>query len=247
VLNRRQIEVDFTTSRGSTLVLEAKGLAKSYGEREVFKPFDLAIRHGEAIGLVGPNGAGKTTLFKLILGQERPSAGTVRLGPSIVAGYYAQEQETLDPAATPMDFVRKLKPYSEQQAISFLNGLMFDRTDALNKIGNLSGGERARLQIGALILGGANFLLLDEPTNNLDISSTEILEAALLDFEGSILTISHDRYFLDKLCTRTVELRDGIVRDFPGGYTEFHENRSIGVESTVKDLSFTKRAEGGRR
>jgi ATP-binding cassette subfamily F protein 3 len=217
VLSRRQIEVDFNTSRGSTLVLEAKGLAKSFATREVFKPFDLTIRHGEVVGLVGPNGAGKTTLFRLILGKEQPTAGTLRLGPSIVAGYYAQEQETLDPAMTPLDLVRKLKPYTEQQAISFLNSLLFDRGDALNKIGNLSGGEQARLQIGALILGGANFLLLDEPTNNLDIGSTEILEAALLEFQGSILTISHDRYFLDKLCKRTIELRDGIVRDFRVG------------------------------
>jgi ATP-binding cassette, subfamily F, member 3 len=234
VLTRRQIEVDFNTSRGSTLVLETKGLAKSFGEREVFKPFDLSIRHGEVVGLVGPNGAGKTTLFRLILSKEMPSSGSIRLGPSVVVGYYAQEQETLDPGSTPMELVRKLKPYTEQQAISFLNSLLFDRGDALNKIGNLSGGERARLQIGALILGGANFLLLDEPTNNLDIGSTEILEAALLEFPGSILTISHDRYFLDKLCTRTVELRNGIVRDFPGGFTDFHENRSIGTELTLK-------------
>jgi ATP-binding cassette subfamily F protein 3 len=234
VLSRRQIEVDFNASRGSTLVLEAKGIAKSFGDRNVFKPFDFAIRHGEVVGLVGPNGAGKTTLFKLILGKERPSSGKIRLGPSVVIGYYAQEQETLDSALTPLELVRKLKPYTEQQAISFLNSLLFDRGDALNKIANLSGGERARLQIGALILGGANFLLLDEPTNNLDIGSTEILESALLEFQGSILTISHDRYFLDKLCTRTIELRDGIVRDFPGGFTDFHENRSIGTELTVK-------------
>jgi ATP-binding cassette subfamily F protein 3 len=234
VLNRRQIEVDFDAGRGSTLVLEAKGLAKSFGEREVFKPFDFMIRHGEIAGLVGPNGAGKTTLFRLILGNEQPSAGALRIGPSIVVGYYAQEQETLDPAMTPLELVRKLKPYTEQQAISFLNSLLFDRGDALNKIGNLSGGERARLQIGALILGGANFLLLDEPTNNLDIASTEVLEAALLDFQGSILTISHDRYFLDKLCTRTIELKNGVVRDFPGGFTEYHENRSIGTELTLK-------------
>ncbi|MFL5759432.1 MAG: ribosomal protection-like ABC-F family protein [Thermomicrobiales bacterium] len=234
VLNRRQIEVDFDAGRGSTLVLEAKGLAKSFDEREVFKPFDFMIRNGEVVGLVGPNGAGKTTLFRLILGKEQPTTGALRIGPSIVVGYYAQEQETLNPVMTPLELVRKLKPYTEQQAISFLNSLLFDRNDALNTIGNLSGGERARLQIGSLILGGANFLLLDEPTNNLDISSTEVLEAALLDFPGAILTISHDRYFLDKLCTRTVELRDGIVRDFPGGFTDYQKNRAIGTELTLK-------------
>lgn len=233
ILRRRQIEVDFSTERGSTLVLEMKGVAKSFGPRDLFRPFDLSIRHGEVVGLVGPNGAGKTTLFRMILGEETPTSGTLRMGPSVKVGYYAQQQETLDPAMTPMELVRKLKPYTEQQAISFLSTLLFDRTDALNRISNLSGGEKARLQIGSLILAGANFLLLDEPTNNLDIGSTEILEAALLDFPGAILTISHDRYFLDKLCTRTVELRDGFVRDFPGAFGFYEGNPDRGSMLTI--------------
>ncbi|MEA2586351.1 MAG: ATP-binding cassette, subfamily er 3 [Thermomicrobiales bacterium] len=232
ILRRRRIEVDFDAERGSTLVLELKALTKSFDDREVFKPFDLTIRHGEVVGLVGPNGAGKTTLFRMILGQEPPTAGTLRVGPSVVVGYYAQQQETLDPSLTPLELVRKLKPFTEQQAISFLGTLLFDRTDALNRISNLSGGEKARLQIGSLILGGANFLLLDEPTNNLDIASTEVLEAALLDFPGAILTISHDRYFLDKLCTRTIDVRDGTVRDYPGGFGFYETNAEKGTVLT---------------
>jgi ATP-binding cassette subfamily F protein 3 len=232
VLRRRQIEVDFDSERGSTIVLEAKALAKAFGPREVFKPFDLTIRHGEVVGLVGPNGAGKTTLFRMVRDEELPTAGTLRLGPSVVVGYYAQQQETLDPDLTPLELVRNLKPYTEQQAISFLNTLLFDRGDALNRIGNLSGGEKARLQIGSLILTGANFLLLDEPTNNLDIASTEVLEAALLDFPGAILTISHDRYFLDKLCTRTIEVRAGVVRDYPGGFGFYEVNPEKGTVLT---------------
>src|SRR3954452_22652494 len=105
----------------------------------------------------------------------------------------------------------------------------------MNRIGNLSGGEKARLQIGTLILGGANFLLLDEPTNNLDIASVEVLEAALLDFPGAILTISHDRYFLDKLCTRTVELRDGIARDYAGGFGFYEAHPDKGAVLTITD------------
>ncbi|RIK45797.1 MAG: ABC transporter ATP-binding protein [Chloroflexi bacterium] len=233
-LNRRRIDVDFNARRGSTLVLEAKGLAKSYGAREVLQPFDLELWHGERVGLVGPNGAGKTTLFRMILGLEEPSAGRLRLGPSIVPGYYAQEQETLDPNMTPLEHVRKLKPMTEQQAVSFLVGLLFTREDAMNRIGNLSGGERSRLQIASLILQGANFLLLDEPTNNLDIPSIEVLEAALLDFEGSILTISHDRYYLDKLCTRMIELDSGIVRDYPGGYSHYDGHRGRGTVLTIQ-------------
>ncbi len=234
VLARRRIGVDFAAERGGTLVLEAAALAKSYGERTVFAPFDLVVRHGEAVGLVGPNGAGKTTLFRLILGQEPPTAGTLRLGPSIEVGYYAQEQETLDPAQTPLELVRKLKPMTEQGAISFLNGFLFARDDALNPIANLSGGERARLQIAVLILRGANFLLLDEPTNNLDLPSIEALEAALLQFPGAILTISHDRYFLDKLCDRIVELDAGVVRDYPGGFAYYDAHRGRGTELTIR-------------
>jgi ATP-binding cassette subfamily F protein 3 len=147
-------------------------------------------------------------------------------------GYYAQEQETLDPNQSPLELVRKLRPYTEQQAISFLGTLLFDRHDGMNKIRNLSGGEKARLQIGTLILGGANFLLLDEPTNNLDIASVEVLESALLEFNGTILTISHDRYFLDKLCTRTIEIDGGVVRDYPGGFSYYQANKEKGTPLT---------------
>ena len=234
ILDRKRIEVDFTAGRGSSLVLEIKGLAKAYGEREIFKPFDFTMMHGERVGIVGGNGAGKTTLFKLILGSEEPDAGRVRVGPSSQPGYYAQEQETLDPRMTPLELVRKTKAMTEQQAIGFLVGLLFDRNDALNQIGNLSGGERSRLQIAMLILQGANFLLLDEPTNNLDIPSIEVLEAALLDFGGSILTISHDRYYLDRLCQRIIEVEDGVVREYPGGFSYYNERRGKGAELTIR-------------
>src|SRR5829696_1398975 len=232
-LTRRGIELDFEVERGATMVLEASSLAKSFGERVIAKPFDLIVRNNEHVGLVGPNGAGKTTLFRMILGQEKSSGGALRIGPAVVVGYYAQEQETLDPNTTPLEMVRGLRAYTEQQAISFLGTLRFDRHDALNKIRNLSGGEKARLQIGTLILGGANFLLLDEPTNNLDIASVEVLEAALLDFSGTILSISHDRYFLDKLCTRTIEIDGGIVRDYPGGFSYYQANREKGTILTI--------------
>ncbi len=235
ILDRKRIEVDFNAERGSSLVLEIKGLAKTYGEREVFKPFDLTMMHGERVGIVGGNGAGKTTLFRLILGQEEQDAGRVRIGPSIQTGYYAQEQETLDPKMTPLELVRKTKAMNEQQAIGFLVGLLFDRNDALTQIGNLSGGERSRLQIAMLILQGANFLLLDEPTNNLDIPSIEVLEAALLDFGGSILTISHDRYYLDRLCQRIIEVDSGVVREYPGGFSYYNERRGKGTELTIRE------------
>ncbi|MEX1157421.1 MAG: ABC-F family ATP-binding cassette domain-containing protein [Thermomicrobiales bacterium] len=235
ILDRRRIEVDFNAERGSSLVLEIKGLTKAFGDREVFQPFDFTMMHGERVGIVGGNGAGKTTLFRLIRGEQEPDAGRIRVGPSIQTGYYAQEQETLDPKLTPLELVRKTKAMNEQQAIGFLVGLLFDRDDALTKIGKLSGGERSRLQIALLILQGANFLLLDEPTNNLDIPSIEVLEAALLDFGGSILTISHDRYYLDRICQRIIEIEAGIVREYAGGFSYYNEHRGNGAELTVRE------------
>jgi ATP-binding cassette subfamily F protein 3 len=229
VLRRRRIDVSFDADRGSTIALEATALAKSFGERVVLQPFDFVVRQGESIALVGPNGAGKTTLFKMLLGDETPSSGTLRIGGSTQIGYYAQEHETLDPAKTPLETVRRLKPWTEQQAISFLSTLLFSRDDSMNRVSALSGGERARLQIAVLMLGGANLLLLDEPTNNLDIASREALERALVEFDGTIVTISHDRYFLDNVCTRTVELRDGLVTDYPGGYSEYLSRTGMGT------------------
>ncbi|HEU0116625.1 MAG TPA: ABC-F family ATP-binding cassette domain-containing protein, partial [Thermomicrobiales bacterium] len=238
ILNRRQIDVAFAAERGSTLVLQAEALAKSFGDRVVFAPFDLTIRHGEAVGLVGANGAGKTTLFRLVMGDEEPTSGSLRLGPSVVVGYAAQEHETLDPAATALETIRKLQPMTEQAAIGFLNGLLFDRDDMLRPIGQLSGGERSRVQIACLIAQGANLLLLDEPTNNLDLASIERLEAALLAFveagRGTILAISHDRAFLDRVCRRIVELDTGVVRDYPGGFAYFDAHRGAGNELTIR-------------
>ncbi|MDQ2682466.1 MAG: ATP-binding cassette domain-containing protein [Chloroflexota bacterium] len=229
VLTRRKIKVEFDADRGGSLVLEAKDAAKAYGDRTVLKPFDFEIRHGERVGIVGANGAGKTTLFRMAMGVEPATSGSFRLGASIVPGYYSQEHETLDPNATPINVVRKIKPLNEQQALSFLVGFLFERDDVMNRIGSLSGGERSRLQVATLILQGANFLLLDEPTNNLDLGSVEVLEDALLDFNGTILTISHDRFFLDKICTRIVEIRDGILRDYPGNYSWYQQNPEKGT------------------
>ena len=233
VLNQRQIDLRFDTERGSTLVLELDGLEVAYDGRTVLRPFDLTIRHGERVGIVGANGSGKTTLVRAALGTQTPTAGTVRRGPSVVVGYYAQEQETLNPNSTAMEVIRKVKPMTEQSAIGFLNGLLFTRDDMLNPIRNLSGGEKSRLQIAILIAQGANFLVLDEPTNNLDMGSIEQLESALTTLldagDGTLLTISHDRMFLESVCTRIIEVADGEVRDYPGSYAHFDRHRGTGT------------------
>ena len=232
IIDRKRIKVEFDSERGSTIVVHADGAAKRYGDRVVLRPFDLVVRHGERVGVVGPNGAGKTTLFRLALGKEKPDQGTIRLGTSITAGYYSQEHETLAPNSTPIDVVRRIKPLTEQQALSFLYGFKFDRDDTMNRVSALSGGERSRLQVACLILQGANLLLLDEPTNNLDIPSVEELEEALLEFDGTIVAISHDRYFLEKVCGRILELDGGVVTDYPGNWDYYAANRDKGTKLT---------------
>src|SRR2546428_850646 len=227
VLDRDKIKVDLDADRSGKKVLEIKRLSKSFGERVLFEPFDFTLLYGERVGIVGANGSGKTTLLRTMMDLIPATTGTVKIGASVVLGYYAQEQETLPFESTPLDFVRRLKKMTEPQAISFLRGLLFSYEDLRTPIRQLSGGEKSRLQMARLMLTEANFLLLDEPTNNLDIVSTEVLEAALQEFEGTVLTVSHDRYFLDRITTKIVAIdRDRHVRVYPGNYSyyEVHAN-----------------------
>ncbi len=249
VLSRRRISLDFDAQRGGTVVLEADNVGKAYGDRVVFEPFDLLIHHGERVGLVGPNGAGKTTLFRMIQGLEEPSGGRLRMGASLQVGYFSQESETLDPARSPLDLVRHVKPLNEQQALGVLVEFLFDRDSAMRPVSALSGGERSRLQLAILMLCGANFLLLDEPTNNLDLASVETLEEALIDFGGSFVAISHDRYFLDRVCTRIIEVDGGIVRDFPGPFRYYQEHHDKGTVLTraLRETQAEEAAESQRK
>jgi ATP-binding cassette subfamily F protein 3 len=224
ILIRDKIKVNLDPDRSGKKVLEVKGLSKSFDGRVLFEPFDLTIIYGERAGIVGANGSGKTTLLRTMMEMIPADAGSVKIGASVVVGYYAQEQETLPFDSTPLDFVRRLKPMSEPQAISFLRGLLFSYEDMHTPIRRLSGGEKSRLQIARLMLTDANFLLLDEPTNNLDIASIEVLEAALEEFEGTILTVSHDRYYLDKIVTKILAIGDdGHVRVYPGNFSYYYE------------------------
>src|SRR5436190_4464052 len=226
ILIRDKIKLNLDAERSGKIVLDVKGLGKSYDERVLFEPFDLTILYGERVGIVGANGSGKTTLLKTMMEMLPADSGSVKIGASVVVGYYAQEQETLPFDSTPLDFIRRIKPMNEPQAIAFLSGLLFSYEDIRTPIRRLSGGEKSRLQIARLVLTDANFLLLDEPTNNLDITSVEVLEAALQEFEGTILTVSHDRYFLDKIVSKIVAIEsDGTVRMYPGNFSYSYEKR----------------------
>jgi len=224
----RRMHLRLSGWRGSTKVLDVKGLDKSFpssppapGDQSVLSGLDLLIRHGERVGLVGANGAGKSVLFRIILGEEEPTGGSVVLGPSVRIGYYAQEHETLDPSRSLIDHLRYTAGVPENTAMKTLLRFAFTYDQAKRPAGDLSGGERSRLQLALIVLSGANFLLLDEPTNNLDTRSAEILEEALETFEGAVLAISHDRYFLDRVVDRIAKLDGGTLTNYTGGYCEY--------------------------
>jgi ATP-binding cassette, subfamily F, member 3 len=227
VLEPKRMGLQLNGWRGSNKVLEFKDVAKGFeaAPDDLFTDLNLLIRHSERVGLVGPNGAGKSVLLKLILGEITPESGEIIVGPSVTIGYYAQQHETLDRDQILIDLIRHAKECSEGAAVAFLRKFLFSYEQCRQRIGDLSGGERSRLQLALLTLSGANFLLLDEPTNNLDIASAEVLEETLQNFEGTVLCVSHDRYFLDRVTDRTVELDRGQTRDYPGGYSDYIEQK----------------------
>jgi len=221
VLDRRKMDLELSGWRGSNQVLEFDHVDKTFTHRNVLTDISFLIRHGERVGLIGANGAGKSVMLRLILGQEDPTLGEIKIGPSVKVGYYAQEHETLDFNQTVIDTVRLTGNMSEGRAVSLLTRYLFTYQQATQRVGSLSGGERSRLQLALLVLSDANFLLLDEPTNNLDIASAEVLENALSDFNGTVLVISHDRYFLDQTVNRIFELKDSKITEFIGGYSDY--------------------------
>jgi ATP-binding cassette, subfamily F, member 3 len=231
ILERRKMDLALNGWRGSNQVLEMENVKKTFSHRQVLNDLNFLIRHGERVGLIGANGAGKSVLLRLILGREQPTNGEIKIGPSVKVGYYAQEHETLDFNQTLIDTVRLGGNMSESNAVSFLIRYLFTYQQATQRIGSLSGGERSRLQLALLVLSGANFLLLDEPTNNLDIASAEVLENALNDFNGTVLVISHDRYFLDRTVNRIFALENAAITEYIGGYSDYAEKAEVHADA----------------
>ena len=219
----RRMGLRLEGGRGSRRALELEGVSIGFDGKALLRDVELLLLHGERVGLIGPNGSGKSVLMQLVLGNLEPTGGRIRTGPSTRIGYYAQEHETLDSwlERTPLDRVRDAAAMTQDAAVAFLLKFLFGYEQVRQPIATLSGGERSRLQLACLVLEKPNLLLLDEPTNNLDIPSAEVLEEALDDFEGSVLAISHDRYFLDRCVDRVVAIEDGGLRSYPGGYTDY--------------------------
>jgi ATP-binding cassette, subfamily F, member 3 len=206
-------------------VAEFNGVAKSYGEKRVFENVSFTVNRGDRIALVGINGAGKSTLIKLLAGAEQPTAGEFRLGHNVQVDYFAQDQyKALDPSARLLDDLTAVAPtaLSDQTRLrSLLGCFLFSDDDVFKKIGVLSGGERNRYALARMLLVPPNFLLLDEPTNHLDLRAKDVLLEALQQYKGTVVFVSHDRYFIDKLATRVFEIEHGVLQDYPGNYEDY--------------------------
>src|SRR5271154_1119671 len=221
------------------IVAEFASVAKSYGEHKVFDKVNFMIERGERIALVGVNGAGKSTLIKLLAQQEKLSAGEYKLGHEVHLDYFAQDQyKELDPEARILDDLGELSGASTQTELrSLLGCFLFSGDDVFKRIGVLSGGERNRYALLKMLLHPANFLLLDEPTNHLDLRAKDVLLEALMKYTGTVVFVSHDRYFIDKLATRVFEIGHGKVEIYPGNYEDYlwrKQGRTAAATETPK-------------
>lgn len=253
----RSMRVRFENdTRAGDQLLRVKGLTKSFDGRMLWKGLSFKVKPGERIGIIGPNGSGKTTLLKTLLGQIDADEGEIRWGTNLKIGYYDQRLDEFDPDNSILEQVHDgLIP--EKQVRDVLGSLMFSDSDVEKRMGDLSGGERARVALAQLMLDQPNVILLDEPTNHLDIQSSEALEKTLNDFNGTLMIVSHDRYFLKKIVKRLLVLDPPQIEDFDGGFEQWHDRyherlreqmiRSGFKKSTPvhRDLSSTRKNRSG--
>ena len=213
------------------VVVEAQGVSKAFGDKLLFENLTFSLPKGGIVGVIGPNGAGKTTLFRLIVGQERPGAGTFKVGETVKMAYVDQVRETLDPKKTVWQEITggqevMLVGSREMNSRAYVSRFNFSGDAQQKKVGDLSGGERNRVQLAKLLQMGANMLLLDEPTNDLDVNTMRAVEEALLEFGGCAVVISHDRWFLDRICTHILAFEgNSQVSFFTGNYSDYEQDR----------------------
>jgi sulfate-transporting ATPase len=217
--------------RLGTTVITANGLRKGFEDKLLIEDLTFDLPRSGIVGVIGPNGAGKTTLFKMIAGQEQPDEGTLTLGESVELAYVDQSRDSLDPDKTVWEEIsggydHVMVGDREMNSRQYVAGFNFRKTDQQKKVGKLSGGERNRVHLAKLLKSGGNVLLLDEPTNDLDVDTLRALEQALLDFPGCAVVISHDRYFLDRVCTHVLAFEgDSQVEWFEGNFEAYEEYR----------------------
>jgi ATP-binding cassette, subfamily F, member 3 len=220
VFERRRMALALRSgARGGQRVLALEGVDAGFGDEPVLLDVDLVVARGERVGVVGPNGAGKSVLLRVLSGAHEPAAGTRWAGDGIEIGYLSQAADALRDDVTVLDALRASRSLAEDAAVRLLMGFLFDYEQCRRPVGTLSGGERTRLAFLGLMQDAPNCLVLDEPTNHLDVDSIEALEDALEHYDGTVVAVSHDRYFLDRIADRIVLVRDGEVRAFEGGWT----------------------------
>lgn len=229
---RKKASIQFSPSVSSgNDVLQVEDLSMGYGERILFKDINFNIYRGEKVALIGANGIGKSTLFKIIMNEIMPLTGTAKLGANVHVDYFHQEQKTLNLDNTIIDEIWNDHPSLNQTTLrNMLGSFLFEDEEVFKKISTLSGGERARVAILKLILSNSNFLLLDEPTNHLDIDSKEVLEEALLNYTGTLFTISHDRYFLNTVVDKILVLDSDGITEYLGNYNYYMDKKTQTLE-----------------
>lgn len=240
-LNPQTIRLHLSANqRSGKKVLTIDGLRKELPGRTLFTNVSMEIRLGDKVALIGPNGIGKSTLLRLILGFSTPDAGSIQLGTNVAIAYYDQEHLDLDPAKTCFQEIMDTKQMNNLEARSLLAKFMFSGDDVYKTIGQLSGGEKSRVQLAKLTITDANFLILDEPTNHLDLPSIEVLEKSLSEFDGTILFVSHDRYFINQVANKIVELTPCGTRVYDGNYDVYLEEKAREAESQASASEDTK-------
>ncbi len=229
----QQIRIRLKASVTSDLIFQSDGLRLGYGKRELLTMPAFTINAGERLAIVGPNGSGKTSLLKALLGELRPLSGRVKTGPRVAMRYYDQNLADLDPNKTVLKELQDAFGLPDETLRTFLGRLLFHGDDAFKTIRSLSGGEKSRVALAKLMLDDAGLLLLDEPTNHLDIPAQEMLEEALQDFEGTIVFVSHDRYFIDAIATRLWSVENGAVTMHLGNYSDLDRRRQRAARPLV--------------
>jgi len=225
------LKVDSGESSGK-LVIEAKNIDKGFGDKVIAQDFSTRIMRGDKIGLIGPNGAGKTTLLKLLTGQLEPDSGDIRIGTNLSAAYFDQKRDNLPQDVTPWDYLADMGGDQiivhgqPKHVVTYMRDFLFEERQARQPIHALSGGEKNRLMLAKLLASPTNFLVLDEPTNDLDMETLDLLQEVLSDYDGTLLLVSHDRDFLDRVVTSTIAVEgDGEVQEYPGGYEDYLRQR----------------------
>jgi ATP-binding cassette subfamily F protein 3 len=243
----QQIRIRLKASVTSELIFQSEGLRLGYGKREIVTVPAFTVNAGERIAIVGPNGSGKTSLLKALLGELRPLHGRVKTGPRVTMRYYDQHLADLDPDKTVLTELQDAFGLPEETLRTFLGRLLFSGDDAFKTIRSLSGGEKSRVALAKLMLDDAGLLLLDEPTNHLDIPAQEMLEEALNDYEGTIVFVSHDRYFIDAIATRLWVVENGAITIHLGNYSDYERRRQRTGRASAEPQAPSPRPKRGEK